>query len=101
MVVYRNGRIKPIRIHRARASGWSLDHDRFAEGDGPRQSLLALGYAGWGPGQLEDEIQQNGWLCVPADEALIFGPGLNDRWQQAMAKLGIDINMLSGDAGHA
>ncbi len=73
----------------------------IAEGDGPRQSLLALGYAGWGPGQLEDEIQQNGWLCVPADEALIFGPSLENRWQQAMAKLGIDINMLSGDAGHA
>jgi putative transcriptional regulator len=73
----------------------------IAEGDGPRRSLLALGYAGWGPGQLEDEIQQNGWLCVSADEALIFGPGVGDRWQQAMAKLGIDINMLSGDAGHA
>ena len=73
----------------------------IAEGDGPRRSLLALGYAGWGPGQLEDEIQQNGWLCVSADEALVFGPGVNDRWQQAMAKLGIDINMLSGDAGHA
>lgn len=73
----------------------------IAEGDGPRRSLLALGYAGWGPGQLEDEIQQNGWLCVSADEALIFGPSVDDRWQQAMAKLGIDINMLSGDAGHA
>jgi len=73
----------------------------IAEGDGPRRSLLALGYAGWGPGQLEDEIQRNGWLCVQADEALIFGPSLNDRWQQAMAKLGIDINMLSGEAGHA
>lgn len=73
----------------------------IAEGDGPRRSLLALGYAGWGPGQLEGEIQQNGWLCVSADEALIFDPGVNDRWQQAMTKLGIDINMLSGDAGHA
>ena len=73
----------------------------IAEGDGPRRSLLALGYAGWGPGQLEDEIQKNGWLCVSADETLVFGPGVGDRWQQAMAKLGIDINMLSGEAGHA
>lgn len=73
----------------------------IAEGDGPRRSLLALGYAGWGPGQLDDEIQQNGWLSVPADDRLIFGPGLDDRWEQAMAKIGIDINMLSGDAGHA
>jgi putative transcriptional regulator len=73
----------------------------IAEGNGPRQSLLALGYAGWGPGQLDDEIQQNGWLCVPADDALIFGPSLNNRWEQAMAKLGIDVNMLSGEAGHA
>ena len=73
----------------------------IAEGDGPRRSLLALGYAGWGPGQLEDEIQQNGWLCVPAEETLLFDPRLDNRWEQAMAKLGIDINMLSTEAGHA
>jgi len=73
----------------------------IADGDGPRRSLLALGYAGWGPGQLDEEIQQNGWLSVPADDSLIFGPSLDDRWEAAMAKLGININMLSGDAGHA
>jgi len=73
----------------------------IAEGDGPRRSLLALGYAGWGPGQLEHEIQQNGWLCVPADETLLFDHRLDNRWEQAMAKLGIDINMLSTEAGHA
>ena len=68
---------------------------------GPRRSLLALGYAGWGPGQLDDEIHRNGWLSVPADDSLIFGNEIDDRWEAAMAKLGININMLSGDAGHA
>ncbi len=73
----------------------------IAEGDGPKRSLLALGYAGWGPGQLDEEIQRNGWLCVNADDALIFGPDLDGRWESAMAKLGIDLNMLSGEAGRA
>ena len=73
----------------------------IAEGSGPHRSLLALGYAGWGPGQLDEEIQQNGWLSVPADDTLVFGDDIGDRWEAAMAKLGININMLSGDAGHA
>lgn len=73
----------------------------IAQGKGPRRSLLALGYAGWGPGQLDDEIQQNGWLCVPADDSLIFDDNIEDRWTEALAKLGINITMLSGDAGHA
>ena len=73
----------------------------IAAGKGPQRSLLALGYAGWGPGQLDSEIQRNGWLSVPADEALIFGGSHKDRWERAMAKIGININMLSGDAGHA
>ena len=73
----------------------------IAEGDGPKRSLLALGYAGWGPGQLDDEIQRNGWLCVGADDSLIFGPDLGGRWESAMAKLGITLHMLSGDAGRA
>jgi putative transcriptional regulator len=73
----------------------------IAEGDGPKRSLLALGYAGWGPGQLDDEIQRNGWLCVGADDSLIFGPDLVERWESAMAKLGINLHMLSGDAGRA
>ncbi len=73
----------------------------IAEGDGPKRSLLALGYAGWGPGQLDDEIQRNGWLCVGADDSLIFGPDLDGRWESAMAKLGINLHMLSGDAGRA
>lgn len=73
----------------------------IAAGEGPRHSLLALGYAGWGPGQLDDELQRNGWLSVPADSGLIFGTGLDDRWERAIGKLGIDASMLSGTAGRA
>ena len=73
----------------------------IAAGKGPHRSLLALGYAGWGPGQLDSEIQRNGWLSVPADETLIFEGSHENRWERAMAKIGININMLSGDAGHA
>ena len=73
----------------------------IAEGDGPQSSLLALGYAGWGPGQLDSEIQDNGWLSVDADPGLIFGAEPDKVWQGALAKIGIDVSMLSGDAGHA
>jgi putative transcriptional regulator len=73
----------------------------IASGGGPRQKLLALGYAGWGPGQLDAEIQANGWLQVPADEHLVFGPNLDSKWEAALAKLGVDYGRLSGDAGHA
>jgi putative transcriptional regulator len=73
----------------------------MAAGGGPRRSLLALGYAGWGPGQLDAEIQANGWLSVPADEELLFDDNLDDKWERAITKIGIDFSMLSGDAGHA
>ena len=73
----------------------------IATGKGPKHSLLALGYAGWGPGQLDDELQRNGWLSVPADDGLIFGTGLDERWERAIAKLGINASMLSGAAGRA
>ena len=73
----------------------------ITEGDGPQSSLLALGYAGWGPGQLDSEIQANGWLSVDADPGLIFGAEPDKVWQGALAKIGIDVSMLSGDAGHA
>lgn len=73
----------------------------MARGVGPRQRLLALGYAGWGPGQLDAEIQANGWLQVPADEQLVFGQDLEAKWEQALAKLGIEHGRLSGHAGHA
>lgn len=73
----------------------------IAEGAGPNNCLLALGYAGWGPGQLDSEIKRNGWLSVDADADLVFGDDLDDKWEKAMAKIGIDPRMLSDDAGHA
>jgi putative transcriptional regulator len=73
----------------------------IARGTGPRQRLLALGYAGWGPGQLDAEIQANGWLQVPADEQLVFGGDLDNKWEHALAKLGIDFGRLSSESGHA
>ena len=73
----------------------------IAKGAGPRRSLLALGYAGWGPGQLDSEIQSNGWLNVSADEQLVFDEDLDGKWERAIGKLGVDPSLLSGDAGHA
>ena len=73
----------------------------IAEGAGPRDRLLVLGYAGWGAGQLESEIQANGWLHVTPDRDLVFDGHLDTKWERAMAKLGVDFNMLSGDIGHA
>lgn len=73
----------------------------IAVGGGPRHKLLMLGYAGWGPGQLDAEIQANGWLNAPADENLIFDHDLDTKWDRALAKLRVDGAMLSGDAGHA
>ncbi len=73
----------------------------IAEGGGPESRLLALGYAGWGAGQLESEISANGWLHCAADNELIFGSGLAAKYNRALNKLGIDPAMLSGDYGHA
>ena len=73
----------------------------IARGKGPESAVLALGYAGWSPGQLEREIQANGWLNCPADPALIFGTGLDAKYDLAMRKIGIDPIMLSSEAGHA
>ncbi len=73
----------------------------IAAGEGPRRHLLALGYAGWGPGQLDGEIRANGWLHVAADEALVFDTELDSKWDRAIAKIGIDPRMLSDAAGHA
>ena len=73
----------------------------MARGEGPQRAVLALGYAGWAPGQLENEIQHNGWLTCQADEELIFGLDFNDRYNAALRKLKIDPGMLSSDAGHA
>ena len=73
----------------------------IGRGSGPTKSLLALGYAGWGPGQLDAEIQANGWLSVPADEQIVFDPDLEHKWQRALGKLGVELTMLSTEAGHA
>jgi putative transcriptional regulator len=73
----------------------------IANGSGPDRAILALGYAGWSPGQLEDEMQNNGWLTCPADASLIFDTPLEDRYGVAMRKIGIDPGFLSADAGHA
>jgi putative transcriptional regulator len=73
----------------------------IARGDGPRCRVLALGYAGWAPGQLDAEIQANGWLLVPADLDLVFGVENDRKWERALAKLGIDLSLLSSEAGHA
>ncbi len=72
-----------------------------ASGGGPRDCVLALGYAGWAPGQLEDEIQRNAWLSVPADGALVFRDDAGTTWEAALAKLRVDPALLSGSAGHA
>lgn len=73
----------------------------LAEGRGPQQSLIALGYAGWGAGQLEAEIAANSWLTVPADKAIIFNTPLEQRWAAAAQILGVDVNLIASTAGHA
>jgi putative transcriptional regulator len=73
----------------------------IGKGEGPRRNLFALGYAGWAPGQLDAEMQANGWLSVPADSDLVFDSDFDAKWRRALAKLGIDLTMLSTDAGHA
>ncbi len=73
----------------------------IASGKGPMRSLLALGYAGWAPGQLEHEIQTNGWLVCPADTDLIFDSEIGKRYDLAMAKLGIHPSFLVSDTGNA
>src|ERR1700751_3391360 len=73
----------------------------IAKGAGPKHALLALGYDGWGPGQLEAEIQDNGWLHCDADPDLVFGDDVEEKYARALRKIGIDPGMLSNDAGHA
>lgn len=73
----------------------------IAKGSGPNKALLALGYAGWAPGQLEDEIQSNGWLNCPADPELIFDPEVDRKYNKALGSIGIDPIRLVNDSGHA
>lgn len=72
----------------------------IAAGEGPEKCLIALGYAGWGAGQLEQEILENSWLNVPADRAILFDLPPAQRWKAAALRLGIDLNLLSLQAGH-
>lgn len=73
----------------------------MAAGSGPERALVALGYAGWGAGQLEEEMSANAWLSVPATPQIVFDTPFEDRWEQAAGLLGIDLVTMSPDAGHA
>lgn len=91
-----------LKVNEALALTASLDVLKvIAGGGGPRECVLALGYAGWGPGQLDKEIQENAWLSVPADEPLLFDDDHDTKWRRAFAKLHIDPLLLSDVAGHA
>lgn len=73
----------------------------LAEGTGPDKALFVLGYAGWGAGQLEEEMLQNSWLTIPADGDIIFNTPVEQRWVRAAQRLGVDINLITSVAGHA
>ena len=75
--------------------------EALAKGEGPKSSMLALGYSGWGPGQLEEEIAQNGWLLCPGRTDLLFGRANEHKWAAALKSIGIDPVSLSGAAGRA
>lgn len=91
-----------LKVNDAMALTASLDVLKvIAGGGGPRECILALGYAGWGPGQLDQEIQQNAWLSVSADETLLFDADHETKWRRALGKLHIDPLLLSDTAGHA
>lgn len=73
----------------------------IANDNGPESVLIALGYAGWSSGQLESELAQNSWLTVPATKQIIFDLPLEERWESSAKQLGIDLNLVPTDAGHA
>lgn len=75
--------------------------EAMVRGEGPERSLVALGYAGWGAGQLEQEMQQNAWLSGPSDPSIVFELPPGERWDAAARLLGVDIRLLSSEAGHA
>ena len=75
--------------------------EEIARGQGPERALMMLGYAGWGPGQLESEIARNGWLTADASRALVFDTPARDKWTAALESLGVDPVLLSADAGRA
>src|SRR5690606_15270423 len=90
----------PLRDDR-RLTASRVIRDGLACRGGPAQSAMALGYGGWTPGQLEQELAQNSWLTVPASAEIIFDVPFAQRWQTAARALGVDINLLSGQAGHS
>jgi putative transcriptional regulator len=73
----------------------------MANGRGPQKIFVALGYAGWGAGQLEVELANNSWLSLPADRSIIFETPVEQRWQAAAQLIGVDLSLITGDAGHA
>ncbi|ADE13416.1 protein of unknown function DUF179 [Nitrosococcus halophilus Nc 4] len=75
--------------------------DAIAQGQGPQQTLIALGYAGWGPNQLEQELAENAWLSTPANSTIVFDTPYPQRWEAAAALAGVDLSRLSGEIGHA
>ena len=119
MLVHKGGPVEPGRGFVLHSSDYYIDSSTLpinegvcltatmeilkaiAEGRGPEKALLALGYAGWAPGQLEAEIQANGWLNCSADPALIFDLKLDEKYERALAEIGIDLGKLSVNAGHA
>ena len=75
--------------------------EAIAQNRGPEKFIVALGYAGWGTGQLEREISENSWLSGPAGREIVFGLPVEQRWKAAAQLVGVDLTMLSGEAGHA
>lgn len=75
--------------------------EAMARGRGPQKTLIALGYAGWEAGQLEQEILDNAWLSTPADSSILFELPPSQRWEAAAKLIGVDLNLLSSDSGHA
>ncbi|MBD3609977.1 MAG: YqgE/AlgH family protein [Gammaproteobacteria bacterium] len=75
--------------------------EAIAHGKGPKNYLIALGYAGWGAGQLEEEIKQNTWLSGPATDNVIFDTPISQRWEAAASLIGVDLSLISNEAGHA
>lgn len=73
----------------------------MAEGHGPERAVFALGYSGWGPGQIENEIRANGWVHCDADSKIVFDANMDQKWSAALRKLGIDLSVLSSNAGRA
>lgn len=73
----------------------------MAQGDLPHDAIVMLGYAGWGPGQLESELIGNSWLTLPSDESILFENAAKDRWEVAARRLGVELNLVTGDIGHA